>query len=145
MFGLGFLNTIFLVGLVTAAIPVIIHLLNRRRIRRIKFSSLEFLTDLARRRMRKINLRRLLILVLRTLAVAFLVMAFARPTLRSASFLFPGKAPKNVIICLDASYSMGVERESGTSFSAAKDVARTVVDQAGKNDDVNVVLFSGHS
>jgi len=40
MFGLSFLNSIFLAGLVAAAVPVIIHLLNRRRIRRMKFSSL---------------------------------------------------------------------------------------------------------
>lgn len=142
MFGLGFLNTIFLAGLVTAAIPVIIHLLNRRRIRKIKFSSFEFLAELTRRRMRQINLRRILILVLRTLAVALVVMAFARPTLQSASFLIPGKAPKNVVICLDASYSMGVDQEQGTVFTAAKEVAKQTVDQAGKNDAINLVLFA---
>jgi hypothetical protein len=138
----GFLNAVFLTGLVAAAVPVIIHLLNRRRIRRIKFSSLEFLTDLARRRMRKINLRRILILALRTAAVVFVVMAFARPTLRAASFLLPGKAPKNVVICLDASYSMGVEEERGTAFTAAKHLASTIIDEAGKHDVVNLVLFS---
>lgn len=126
----------------TAAIPVIIHLLNRRRIRKIKFSSLEFLTELARRRMRKINLRRILILALRTAAVILIVMAFGRPTLRGASFLLPGKAPKNVIVCLDASYSMGVDKRQGTAFTAAKEIASTIVDEAGKHDAINLVLFS---
>ena len=69
MFGLGFLNSIFLLGLVAIAAPIIIHLLNRRRVRKIRFSSLEFLSELTRRRMRKVNLRRILILILRTLAV----------------------------------------------------------------------------
>jgi hypothetical protein len=127
---------------VAASVPIIIHLLNRRRVRRIRFSSLEFLTDLARRRMRRINMRRILILALRTLAVILVVMAFARPTLRHASFLLPGKAPKNVIVCLDASYSMGVNAELGTAFSAAREVASTIFDQAGKHDVMNVVLFS---
>ena len=122
--------------------PVIIHLLNRRRVRRIKFSSLEFLTELAKRRMRKINLRRILILVLRTLAVVFLVTAFARPTLKSAAFLLPGKAPKNVVICLDASYSMGVHKERGTAFTEAKKIAGAIAEQAGKHDAINLVLFS---
>jgi hypothetical protein len=139
---MGFLNTIFLGALVAAAVPVIIHLLNRRRLRRIKFSSLEFLTDLARRRMRKINLRRILILVLRTMAIVFVVTAFARPTIRGAAFLLPGKAPKNVVVCLDASYSMGVDEEQGTAFTAAQEIASTIVDQAGKHDAINVVLFS---
>jgi len=134
-----------LTGLVTAAVPIVIHLLNRRRVRKIKFSSLEFLTDLAKRRMRKINLRRILILALRTLAVIFIVVAFARPTLRAVSILLPGKAPKNVIICLDASYSMGVEEERGTAFTAAKGIAKTVVGEAGKYDAVNLVVFSGRA
>lgn len=142
MFGLSFLNSVFLAGLVAGAIPVIIHLLNRRRIRRIKFSSLEFLDEVSRRRMRKINLRRLIILALRTLAVLLLVMAFARPTLRNAAFFLPGKAPKNVVVCLDVSYSMGLEREQGTAFTRAQEIAREVVDEAGKNDAINVVLFS---
>jgi len=141
MFGLSFLNSIFLAGLVAGAIPVIIHLLNRRRIRRVKFSSLEFLDEVSRRRMSKINLRRIIILVLRTLAVLFLVMAFARPTIRS-TFALPGKAPKNVVVCLDVSYSMGLERREGTAFTLAKDIARRVVDEAGKNDEINLVLFS---
>ncbi|MDH3197570.1 MAG: BatA domain-containing protein [Candidatus Krumholzibacteria bacterium] len=144
MFGLSFLNSMFLVGLVAAAVPVIIHLLNRRRVRRVRFSSLEFLDELNRRRMSKINLRRILILALRTLAVILLVAAFARPTLRGAFFL-PGKAPKNVIICLDASYSMGVEQPRGTAFTLAKDVARQVVDEAGKNDAINLVVFAERS
>jgi len=131
-----------LTGLVTAAVPIVIHLLNRRRVRKIKFSSLEFLTDLAKRRMRKINLRRILILALRTLAVVFIVVAFARPTLRAVSILLPGKAPKNLIICLDASYSMGVEEEQGTAFTAAKGIAKTIVGEAGKYDAVNLVVFS---
>jgi hypothetical protein len=142
MFGLSFLNGVFLAGLVAGAIPVIIHLLNRRRMRRVKFSSLEFLDDVSQRRMRKINLRRIIILVLRTLAVLLLVMAFARPTLRNAAFFIPGKAPKNVVVCLDASYSMGVEHERGTAFTVAKDIARQVVDEAGKDDVINLVLFS---
>ena len=82
--------------------------------------------------MRKINLRRILILILRTLAVMMLVFAFARPTLRSAGFLIPGKAPKNVVVCLDVSYSMGVNHETGTAFTIAKELAGDIVDQAGK-------------
>jgi hypothetical protein len=147
MFGLSFLNSVFLAGLIAGAIPVIIHLLNRRRIRRVKFSSLEFLDEMSRRRMRKINLRRILILILRTLAVLLLVMAFARPTLRD-SFFLPGKAPRNVIVCLDVSYSMGVERTEGTAFTAAQDIARKVIEEAGEtggDDEFNVVLFSNNA
>jgi hypothetical protein len=138
---MGFLNAAFLFGLVAAAVPVVIHLLNRRRLRRVKFSSLEFLDEVNKQRMRRINLRRILILILRTLAVLMLVVAFARPTLRSG-FLFAGSVPKNVIVCLDASYSMGVSQETGSTFDAAKTIAKEVVDEAGSSDAINLVLFA---
>lgn len=138
---MGFLNAAFLIGLVAAAVPVIIHLLNRRRVKRVKFSSLEFLEEVNRQRMRRINLRRILILLLRTLAILALVFAFARPTLRSG-FLFSGSVPKNVVVCLDASYSMSLEQETGTVFDAARVVARSIVDEAGSADAVNLVVFA---
>ena len=138
---MGFLNAAFLIGLVAAAVPVIIHLLNRRRVKRVKFSSLEFLEEVNRQRMRRINLRRILILILRTLAILALVFAFARPTLRSG-LLFAGSVPKNVVVCLDASYSMGLAEETGTVFDAARRTARAIVDEAGSNDAVNLVVFA---
>lgn len=138
---MGFLNAAFLLGLVAAAIPIIIHLLNRRRVKRVQFSSLEFLEEVNKQRMRRINLRRILILILRTLAVLMLVVAFARPTLRSG-LLFSGSMPKNVVVCLDASYSMGLNQETGTAFDAAKKISKDIVDEAGGGDAINVVAFS---
>ncbi len=139
---LGFLNALFLTGLVAAAIPVVIHLLNRRRTKKIRFSSLEFLSEVSRRRMRKINLRRILVLILRTLAVLFLVLAFARPTLRGVAALLPGKAPKAVVVALDNSFSMGLELEQGTLFDRARGLAADVVDEANGNDVLNLVTFA---
>ncbi len=138
---MGFLNVAFLIGLVAAAVPIIIHLLNRRRVKRVKFSSLEFLDEVNKQRMRRINLRRILILILRTLAILALVFAFARPTLRTG-MLFAGSVPKNVVVCLDASFSMGVAMESGTAFDAAKKIASDVVDEANSRDVINVVAFA---
>ena len=141
---MGFLNAAFLIGLIAGAVPVIIHLLNRRRVKRVKFSSLEFLEEVNRQRMRRINLRRILILILRTLAILALVFAFARPTLRSG-LLFAGSVPKNVVVCLDASYSMGLEEETGTVFDTARRVAKDIVDEAGVSDAVNLVVFANRA
>ncbi len=146
MFGLGFLNSLFLAGLAAMVLPVVIHILNRRRLRKIRFSSLEFIYELNKRRMSKINLRRWIILLLRTLAVGFVVLAFARPTFQSGTALFvPGEAPKHVVICMDASYSMGAEEEEGTVFSKAQELARQVVDECRRADLVNIVVFSSRN
>ncbi|UCG52617.1 MAG: BatA domain-containing protein [Candidatus Latescibacterota bacterium] len=146
MFGLGFLNSLFLFALGAMVLPIAIHILNRRRLRKIRFSSLEFIYELNKRRMSKINLRRWIILALRTLAVVLIVFAFARPTIqRGAGFFVPGEAPKHVVICLDVSYSMGAEQEEGTAFSIAQGLAGEVIDECRRNDLVNVVAFSERS
>jgi len=141
MFGLGFLNTLFLFGLAAMALPIIIHILNRRRLRRVPFSSLEFIVELSQRRMSKVNLRRWIVLLLRTLAIVLIALAFARPTIRTAAALFmPGSVPKHVVICLDASMSMSAEHETGTAFTLAKDIAKGVVDGSGGNDLIDVIV-----
>ncbi|MDH3214772.1 MAG: BatA domain-containing protein [Candidatus Krumholzibacteria bacterium] len=146
MFGLGFLNSFFLFALAAMALPIIIHILNRRRLRKIRFSSLEFIDELSRRRMSRVNLRRWIVLLLRTLAVTFVVLAFARPTLHSRAALFmPAAAAKQIVICVDMSASMGVERETGTAFTQAKILAKRVVDESARNDVLNVVASSGSS
>jgi hypothetical protein len=146
MFGLGFLNSLFLFGLAAVALPIVIHILNRRRLRKIPFSSLEFIFELSQRRMSKVNLRRWIVLLLRTLAILLVVLAFARPTLQSNAALFlPGESPKHVVICLDASASMGVERETGTAFTVAKDIAKRVVDDSGDNDLIDVVVCAART
>lgn len=146
MFGLGFLNGVFLFALGALALPIIIHILNRRRLRRVPFSSLEFILDMSRRRMSKVNLRRWIILLLRTLAIVLMVLAFARPTMRAGAGLFmPGQAPKSVVICIDVSGSMSAELRTGTVLQRAQEIAADVVDETGRNDVINVVTFSTRS
>lgn len=143
---MGFLNAVFLIALGAMVVPVVIHILNRRRLRKIRFSSLEFIDELNKRRMSKINLRRWIVLLLRTLAVLFLVIAFARPTLRSGAAVFArGGAPKHVIICLDRSYSMRADQAQGTAFTQAQDIARRIVDESADHDIVNVVAFDAQA
>ena len=144
--GFGFLNSLFLVALAATALPIIIHILNRRRVRKIRFSSIDFIFELSKRRMSKVNLRRWIILLLRTLAVVFVVLGFARPTMQSnAAFFMPGDTPKHVVICIDVSGSMNVEMELGNAFNLAQQIAKKVINESGKNDLVNVVAFSSQA
>ena len=76
-----FLNPFVLLGLAAAAIPILIHLLNKRKLRTIDFSTLSFLKELQRNTMRKIAIRQWLLLLLRTFMILFLVLAFSRPAL----------------------------------------------------------------
>ena len=78
-----FLNPTVLLGLLAAGIPILIHLLNLRKLKKIEFSTLAFLKELQKTKIRKIKLKQWILLALRVLIIIFLVLSFARPTLES--------------------------------------------------------------
>jgi hypothetical protein len=136
---MGFLNPLYLFGLVLAGVPIIIHLLHRRRLKRVNFSSLFFLRDLKRERFSWLRLRELLLLAARTLLLFFFISALARPFLRSR-ILF-GKHKASVAIILDDSYSMAY-RHNQSSFERAQIEARSLVGQLAAGSEVILVRAS---
>jgi hypothetical protein len=78
-----FLNWIMLLGLAGVSIPIVIHLLNRRRARRVEWGAMRFLLEAMASQNRRIFLEELVLLVLRCLLIALLVLAMARPFLPS--------------------------------------------------------------
>lgn len=108
-----FLYPEFLFGLFTLAIPIIIHLFNFRKSKKIYFSSTRFLTNIKKSTSQKLKLKHYLILISRLLFLTFLVFAFAQPYLTSAD-----KNPQadRVYIYLDNSSSMS-NRIDGTMTS----------------------------
>lgn len=102
-------------ALAAAGIPLLIHLLNRRKIKRIPFSTVQFLKRLEKKQMRNLRIRQLLLLLLRTLIILLLVTAFARPTLQSgAGGLLAERSPIEAVIILDNSLSLNEARLTGT-------------------------------
>ena len=69
----------FLYALFAIAIPIIIHLFNFRKFKKIYFSNVEFLKEVQQETQAKSKLKHLLILLSRILAIVFLVFAFAQP------------------------------------------------------------------
>lgn len=110
---MNFLRPEFLFALPLAAIPILIHLLNRQRFQRIDFSAMEFLRRAIRRTRRRLLIEDILLLILRTLAVLFLILALARPGADPGSLLV-GRAARAEILILDSSMSMN-HRDQGTS------------------------------
>src|SRR3990172_3581145 len=80
---LTFLNSALLFGLAAVSIPILIHLFTRQKTKTILFSSLKFLKELQKKKIRRLKIRQILLLILRALLILALVLAFARPTLRS--------------------------------------------------------------
>lgn len=119
---LNFLNPAVLFALAAGAIPLLIHLFNRRKIKRIPFSTIHFLKRLEKKQMRNLRIRQLLLLILRTLIIIFLVMAFARPTIRSGTgSLLAQRTPIEVVIILDNSLSLNEVQMTGTLLKDLRD------------------------
>lgn len=139
---MSFMNPIFLAALAAVAIPIIVHMLSRRRVPVVYFSSLRFLKPSDRRSMRRINLRRLFLLVLRTMGVALVVLAFSRPVVKGGlAALFPGGGALSGCVLVDRSYSMGVDEEEGSLFGRAKRSVLEILEGFTNEDDVTLILF----
>jgi hypothetical protein len=108
MFGLTVLNPLFLWGLSLGAVPIIIHLLQRRRYRVRRWAAMEFLQLSVRNTARRLRLEQILLLVLRALILMLAALALARPVANTAALpLLSRNAHVHATLLLDNSYSMG--------------------------------------
>src|SRR3989304_6972183 len=138
-----FLNPAILFGLLAASIPIIIHLLNLRKLKKIEFSTLQFLKELQKNKIRKIKLKQWLLLVLRVLIILCIVTAFARPTLVGVSVGGTTSAAKTTaIFILDDTFSMSVIDENGSYFNQAKETIKDLLTQFEEGDEVGLILIS---
>lgn len=141
-----FLNPARSFGLLAASIPVIIHLFNLRKLKKIEFSTLQFLKELQKNKIRKIKLKQWILLALRVLIILFIVMAFAQPALQSIQIGGTTSAAKTTaVFILDDTYSMSVVDQKGSYFNQAKEIVNKIISQLQEGDEVGLVLVSNHN
>jgi hypothetical protein len=139
MLSLTFLNPGLLWLLPLLSVPLIIHLLNRRRFARVRWAAMEFLLAALRRNRRRIRMQQWLILLLRLLAVGLLVFVVARP--RTSGGILAG-ARAHHVLCLDDSLSMRQISGAADLFRDGRDVLlRATDDLAERRDGDLVSLF----
>jgi hypothetical protein len=120
-----FVNPGFLFALSALSIPIIIHLFNFRRFRRILFTNVRFLQEIKQDTRSRSRLKHLLILICRLLAVTFLVLAFAQPLIPAGKNPIVGGV-KHVSIYIDNSFSMDAIGKNGSLVETAKKKAREI-------------------
>ncbi|HWP22788.1 MAG TPA: BatA and WFA domain-containing protein [Candidatus Binatia bacterium] len=128
-----FLYPIFLFGLLAASLPILIHLLNRRKLERLRFPAVRFILLSQKRISRSYRLRHWLLLALRTLAVALLALLLANPIFQTGAGLFAGGGPVALVVLLDNSLSMKWSGE-GDGFKQAKEAARLLLSALNEGD-----------
>jgi len=130
-------------GVIAAAGPVIIHLLNRRRYRIVHWAAMDFLREALQRNRKILALRDLLLLALRTLAVLLVGLALARPFFSSSEETFDSSKPLHAVLVVDNSLSMGYESLEGTLLDRAKERARQFIDKLPADSRVTVIPLCG--
>jgi hypothetical protein len=137
-----FIAPLFLVALAGLAIPVLLHLTQREKKQIIHFPSLMFVRRIPYQSVRRRKIHNWLLLFVRMAALAILIAAFARPFFdRPDAPVVPGAGAREVVVLLDASYSMGV----GDRWSRAQASAREEIAKLGSADRVSVVLFASRA
>lgn len=134
------LNPAFLWGALAASIPVIIHLINRRRARVVRFPAVQFVLRAERRVARKYRVKQWLLLALRTLILFLLTTALAEPVLQ------PGEGDlaeitqtRAVVLILDNTMSMAYQTAGTTAWELAQEAASLVLQEL-RPQDQGVIL-----
>src|SRR5262245_39625857 len=109
-------------GLPLVGLPVLIHLINLLRHRRVQWAAMEFLLASQKRHQNSIRFKEWLLLALRMLAVAAVVLMLAQPHVRNRWAALVGDTKTHHIILLDDSFSMSDRWADTSGFDQAKQV-----------------------
>ncbi len=131
-------------GAAAMSAPILIHLLARRRFKRIRWAAMDFLIDAERRNRRRIRMEDWILLALRCLGMFLIGLMLSRPFVRPAGLAaaLGGSQQTERVFVLDDSFSMAYESPEGTSFARAKRAVHGVIKavRAETPDDTVTIL-----
>lgn len=142
---MSFLNPAFLSALALVGIPLLIHLIRRRKLKVIHWAAMDFLRQSQKKQRRRLRIEEILLLLLRMLIVALAVLAFARPVMQSLGVpLLSQNARVYAVIVMDNSLSMGYRHSDNKSSwekaqAAAEGIAANILKSG---DSASLVLLS---
>jgi hypothetical protein len=144
MSALTFLNPAYLGALALVSIPILIHLIRKRRVRVVPWAAWEFLLESTRRNRRRLQVEQLILLLIRIAVIMLAVFAFSRPLFRSLGLPIAASDSRvHALIVLDNSYSMGHTRNNVSDFERARRIADDLLSRVLKEgDSVSLVLLS---
>jgi len=136
-----FINPAALWGVALVAVPLLIHLVTRRRAVPKRFAAMRFVLLSHRNLKRKLRLKRILILLARVLAVAALALLVAHPTLPADERnVKMGKAPRSLVIIVDNSMSMTAGEPGERPWDRARAMARSIAESMAAGQEAALVV-----
>jgi len=141
--GLTFLTPLLLAGTALVAVPVVLHLVMRRKPVKHDFPALRFLRERAVANRRRLKLNHLLLLLVRMAALALLALALARPTLRGAGWLADAEGPVAAVFVFDTAPRMQLREANRSRLAQAAEMARVLFGKLPPMSKVAVVDTTG--
>lgn len=139
-----FINPWMLAGLAGVSLPVLAHLLSRRKYDTVEWGAMQFL-ELGRNARRRIKLEELLLLALRMAMIALIAIALSRPWMSGGlANTFASKPACDIAIVIDSSYSTDWNAKAQTPREQAVSWAKTLVDQLGPGETVGLIDARGN-
>ncbi len=133
-----FLNPIFLWASFAVLIPIIVHLFNFRRPKRVSFSDISLVKEVKKSVVKRMRLRQWLLLAARILTILALVFLFANPVWRKDNAVV-AVGNSSVAVIIDNSYSMKGGNDKGEYWVQAQEFAREIIEAYGRNDEFLVM------
>ncbi len=137
-----FAAPLFLLAVFAAAIPVVLHLVNRRRAKKAPFPTLRFLKLSMQKTRRRKRIQDLLLMVLRVAVLLLVAVGLARPAMTNLGALWGG-ARTAVVIILDNSASMGMIDRNRVRLETAVAAAAQILDQLTDGDQAALLPTCG--
>lgn len=134
-----FVNPFVLFGLVAVAIPIIIHLFNFRKFQKVFFTNVRFIEELQQQTQKQAQLKHLLILLMRMLAVISLVLAFSQPYIPISEDQSGQEGRKAISVFIDNSFSMEAVSSKGNLLNEAVEYASEVAASYQTSDLFNLI------
>ncbi len=134
-----FVNLSLLAGSVLVAVPIILHLIMRRRPTLLEFPALRFIQKRHDMNQRRLQLRHLLLLLLRAGAIALLAFALARPSMKLGGAVGSQEAPVAAALVFDAAPRMEYRHENKTRLEAGRDLGLWLLAQLPEQSEVAVM------
>lgn len=134
---MSFVHPAFLWALTALAIPVLIHLFQLRRFRRIEFSNVRMLAEVSTQTRARRKVQHWLVLLARILALTFLVLAFAQPYIPGPDKAQAGQ--RAISLYIDDSASMDGQNAQGRLLDQARTAAREAATAFNPSDRFQVL------
>ncbi|MFZ1932910.1 MAG: BatA and WFA domain-containing protein [Thermoguttaceae bacterium] len=139
-----FAAPLFLIAALAAAIPVVMHLVNRQRAKQLPFPTLRFLKISVQKTRRRKRVHDVLLMAIRAAVLLLIAAALAKPTVTTFGSLW-GNAGTAAVIVLDNSMSMGTIDGDRPRFETAAAAAGQILDQLGEGDQAALLPTCGPS